>query len=318
VRIGLLMQAGQMEIADVPDPSPGPRQVTMRVEACGVCTSDLRKFNTLDDGQIQLPARLGHEFVGYVEKVGSEVTELVVGDRILGDGYRGYSEIAEIDLDVDPPLHVPNPLFIPPGVPARCAIFTEPLADCIHAVSDILGNPTGQKVVVVGVGTMGLMLVRLLADLGNVVTAVDGVTGRLEVASRWGGAVTTLRSSADIQDISPEAIVIATGDQSLVTTCVEMVAMGGAVLLFGGFPRPARIVLDPNIIHYREIRLLGSEWVGVGRNGNMACYRRAIDLIASGKVPVMDLVSETYSLAEIQAAFGRAAHSETLKVVIVP
>src|SRR5579863_2889490 len=105
MKAGLLYGIRDLRVVDSPIPEVDRSQVLLQVHACGVCPTDLRKFNTLDNGQLKLPMNLGHEFVGTVVKIGSGVQNFELGMRVMGDGYAGYAEYALLNLDLEPSPH---------------------------------------------------------------------------------------------------------------------------------------------------------------------------------------------------------------------
>ena len=120
----------RIESLDVPH--PGARELVVRVEACGICPTDVRKYAIgTRDGY---PLNPGHEWVGEVVEVGPDATEWSVGQRVCGDTYAGYAEYAV--LSVDPGAWSNGALAIPADLDAVRATFVEPLADCVHAVRD--------------------------------------------------------------------------------------------------------------------------------------------------------------------------------------
>jgi L-iditol 2-dehydrogenase len=88
------------------------------------------------------------------------------------------------------------------------------------------------------------------------------------------------------------------------------------VVLFAGFERPAKVAFDPNLIHYHEVVLTGSEWIGLPPHHRPELYQQAIDLIAGGIIPVGRLITGRFKLAQIEAAFKAAADRRSLKVIV--
>lgn len=166
MKAALLYDIRDLRIVDVPRPVVGPRSVLIQVHSCGICPTDLRKFNTIDGGRLSLPMNLGHEFVGTVVEIGQDVQDFELGWRVMGDGYAGYAEYALIDLESLPSPHIPVPTIIPKGVSDAAATFAEPLADCMHAVLDQAAVQQRQTILVIGGGTMGQLLLMVAKDAG--------------------------------------------------------------------------------------------------------------------------------------------------------
>ena len=132
MRAARLHGVGDLRIERLRVPRPGGRELLVRVEACGICPTDVRKYAIgTRDGY---PLNPGHEWVGEVVEVGSDVTDWSIGQRVCGDTYAGYAEYAL--LSVEPGAWSNGALAIPDDLDALRATFVEPLADCVHAVRD--------------------------------------------------------------------------------------------------------------------------------------------------------------------------------------
>lgn len=184
-----------VRLDDVPDPAPGPRDVVVRVAACGICGTDVSFVHM--GGITGGPMALGHEMAGVVEWVGAEVTGHEVGDRVIvhpADDEHGRLGTGAAEGGLTPRLLVRDAargrrLFpVPPGIPLRVAALTEPLAVGMQAVNQADVAP-GDKVAVFGCGPVGLMAIATLVDRGiDDVVAVDLSARRRELARELGAA----------------------------------------------------------------------------------------------------------------------------------
>ena len=130
MRAARLHGVGDLRVETLDVPRPGARELVVRVEACGICPTDVRKYAIGSrDGY---PLNPGHEWVGEVVEVGSDATGWSIGQRVCGDTYAGYAEYAL--LSVEPGAWSNGALAIPADLDALRATFVEPLADCVHAV----------------------------------------------------------------------------------------------------------------------------------------------------------------------------------------
>src|SRR5437764_11850489 len=161
MRAARLHGVRDLRVESLPVPDPSVSELLIRVEACGVCPTDVRKFLIGTDGY---PLNPGHEWVGRVVEVGRDVRGWVVGDRAYGDTYAGYAEYAVLDTSAAPWSH--GPLRLDGSMPTDRAVFIEPLADCIHAVHHQARAGQGDHVVVVGAGQMGLQLIAVAHAAG--------------------------------------------------------------------------------------------------------------------------------------------------------
>jgi L-iditol 2-dehydrogenase len=164
-----------LRVETLPVPEPSATELLVRVEACGVCPTDVRKF-LIGTDESAYPLNPGHEWVGRVVEVGGDVRDWQAGDRVYGDTYAGYAEYAVLDTRGSRWSH--GPLRLDDGMPTDRAVFVEPLADCIHAARHQARAGEGDHVVVVGAGQMGLQLVAVAHAAGSNVLAVDPLAPR--------------------------------------------------------------------------------------------------------------------------------------------
>ncbi len=191
----MLHGANDWRYDDIPDAEPGPRDALVRIAACGICGTDVSYIHMgLIPGH---PIPLGHEMAGVVEWLGSEVSDLAVGDRVVvcpSDGTGGAMGTGGAQGGLTPVLHVPDAasgrrLFkVPADMPLTTAALAEPAAVGMQAVNQSEAKP-GDMVVVFGCGPIGLMSLATLADRGiEDVVAIDLSPARLELAKQMGAA----------------------------------------------------------------------------------------------------------------------------------
>ena len=312
MRAARLHGVGDLRIETLPDPEPGPGELLVRVEACGICPTDLRKFTIgTSDGY---PLNPGHEWLGRVEAAGDEVHGWSVGDRVYGDTYAGYADLALLATGGNPWSH--GPLAVPDELPRDRAVFIEPLADCLHAVLDQGRVTQGDRVIVLGAGQMGLQLAAAAAHAGATVRVVEPDARRRELALELGaGAAMTPEEFAPAGDA--DCVVLSIGDGMLVDACVDACAPGGRVVLFAGFGDRPLATLDLNAIHYREIAVVGSEWIGTPPNVRRERYADARDLLTGG-LQLERLVERTVDLEGIADAFVAMRERRLMKAVLRP
>jgi L-iditol 2-dehydrogenase len=304
-----------LRVETLPQPVPGPGELLVRVEACGVCPTDIRKYvHGLKGGDY--PLNPGHEWVGRVEAAGRGVSDWDPGRRVYGDIYAGYAEYALLATE---PSDWSNGAFeLPEELPAERAVFVEPLADCLHAVGDQARIQPGDSVVVVGAGQMGLQLVLAAATQGAEVLAVDRLPERRALARSFGARDAVSEDDWPEAGAGAEAVVVSVGDPDAVGTALEAVAPGGRVVLFAGFGDRGEAVLDLNRIHYGELAVVGSEWIGAPPNQRRERYEQALDLLVSGAAPLERLVDARCGLDGLEAAFEAQGAHRSLKTVVFP
>jgi L-iditol 2-dehydrogenase len=301
-----------LRLEELPDPAPAHGELLVRVEGCGICPTDVRKYLLgTSDGY---PLNPGHEWVGRIEAVGAGVDAWEIGTRVYGDTYAGYAELAA--LPVEPGEWSHGALRLPEELPLERAVFVEPFADCLHAVIDQARVGPGQRVIVVGGGQMGLQLVVAASLQGAQVTLVEPHDERRALALELGArdAFPDLRETSG----QAQAVILAVGVGALVERCAELAAPGGRVVLFAGFGDAPRAELDLNRLHYDEIVLVGSEWIGAPPNQRRSHYADALDALVSGRAPLELLVTGRCGLDGLEQAFADVRALRGLKTVLVP
>lgn len=317
-RAARLHGVGDLRIDQLDVPVPATGEVLVRVEACGICPTDVRKFHVgVNEGHY--PLNPGHEWIGRVAACGPGVTRLEVGQRVYGDTYGGYGEYAVLAQDPDGWSY--GALPIPDDMPPHRAVFVEPLADCLHAVLDQGGVREGARVLVVGAGQMGIQMVAVAAEFGGVTSASDPVAHRRELAAA-AGAIQTLdpTSAALAEQVGPAAfdvVILTLGRASLVPELLPMLDVGGRLVLFAGFGPDGVVAVDLNDIHYRELSIIGSEWVGTPPVQRFERYPQALDLLRrGGRFGFESLVTGTCDLDGITGAFDELSGLRHTKIVV--
>ena len=181
MRAAVLEGPGRVTIAEVKRPEPGPGQVRVKLEGCGVCASNLTPWEGPEWMTFPTePGALGHEGWGVIDAVGEGVESLAPGDRVAALSFKSYGEydVAEATAVVKLPQGLAGKPF--PGEPLGCAFNIFRRAD-IHA---------GQTVAIVGIGFLGAILTRLATDAGARVIAISRRPFSLDLARRFGAAET--------------------------------------------------------------------------------------------------------------------------------
>jgi len=320
MRAARLHGIGDVRVESLPVPEPATGEVLVRVEACGVCPTDARKYAIgVNDGDY--PFNPGHEWVGQVVEAGEDVQGLSPGDRVYGDTYGGYAEFTTIAAGPGGWSRGALPLG---DLPVERAVFLEPLADCLHAVHDQARVADGHRVAVLGAGSMGLQMVAVAARAGARVMAVEPREDRRALAARFGSELTVdaagwREAAADwTGGDGPDAIVVTLGRGEVAADAVDACAPGGRVVLFAGFGNEGVAPVDLNRLHYKEISLVGSEWVGVPPHQRFERYEQARELLAGGGLRLEELVSDRIGLDGVEEALREVRDQRTMKIVLYP
>lgn len=323
MKAALLYKKDDLRVVEIDKPEIGPNDILVKVKVCAVCPTDIRKYRTGDHGVPGLPMNLGHEWTGDVVEVGEKVEGFRKGMRIIGGGYAGYAEYAKV-----PGLWIKMGaiLEMPDNVSYEEGTFAEPLADCIHSVKEQAEAKAGDTVAIIGAGQMGLQHLMVTKWIGAKAIVSEILEERLKYAEKFGSDFLVNPAKEDpveaVKKIThgkgADSVIVSIGHPTAIIQGLRMVKKRGRVVLFGGAPEGTIVELDPNIIHYGEIVLTGSYWVGIPPNHNINLYKVVVDLISSKKAPVSDLITHSFPLDEIHKAFQVQESKEGLKSVVIP
>ncbi len=326
----VLEQKGVLALRDIDLPTDiGPDDVKIRIHTVGICGSDVHYYTHGAIGPFVLrePMVLGHEAAGTIVEVGSNVKGLVPGDRVcMEPGIPNLSSrasklgIYNVDPDVrfwaTPPVHgVLTPYVVhlaaftyklPDNVSFAEGAMVEPFAIGMQAAARARISP-GDVAVVVGCGPIGIM-VALAALAGGCATVYvsDFSAEKLAIAGRYPGIIPVNIGEQNLNDVvqvstdgwGADIVFEASGSAKAYAGLFDLVRPGGAVVLVGLPVQPVSFDVSGAIA--REVRI-----ETVFRYANI--FDRALQLIASGKVDLKPLITETFDFAESIAAFERAA-----------
>jgi len=211
---------------------------------------------------------------------------------------------------------------IPDGISFAEASVAEPLA-CVLNGQELAGVGAGDDVVVVGAGPIGCLHVRLARSRGAArVFLVDLNRSRLDLSAAVVNPDAAIcGAETDVVDAvlkltdgrGADVVITAAASGKAQEDALLMTARGGRISLFGGLPKATpTITLDANLVHYRELTLVGANGSSPEHNA------RALELIASGAVPVDDLITHRLPLDQVLEAFGIVARGEAIKVTVEP
>lgn len=329
MKAAVIESVGRAVVTEVPDPSPGPREVVVAVAACGLCGTDLHILQ--GEFAPKLPIVPGHEFAGEVVGVGTRVTELAVGDRVAVDPSlychecrycrTGHSNLCERWAAIGvttaggaaqyATAPVANCVKLPEHVATQDAALIEPLSCAVRGY-DVLRSRLGAHILVYGSGTMGLMMLELAKRTGAAsVDVVDVNPERLATARRLG--VSAAAANADELDRPQgwDVVVDATGNAAAIQDGLDRVAKAGTFLQFGVADYATRVTVDPYRIYNQEITITGSMAV-------LHSFERAAELFAAGVLDPSVLISDRLPLTSYPQALEQFASGVGRKIVVVP
>ncbi|HEX3778836.1 MAG TPA: alcohol dehydrogenase catalytic domain-containing protein [Pseudonocardiaceae bacterium] len=317
----LLTEPGRVEVIEVPVGSPEPDELLVEVTAAGICGSDVELFaGTRPAEFVRYPVVPGHEWAGRVAATGSAVRGFSVGDPVVAQGLRWCGECARC-LDGATNLCLAGYRetgFTEPGafarylrIPARLALrlpgdrsveaaaLLEPAACVVSSV--LTGAPTtGQRIAVVGGGTLGLIAVQLLAAFRPVeLVLVDDRADRRSLAARTGATATMTAAEFADAKLDADLVIEAAGGATSARAAMRAARRGGTVVLLG-IPGNGAAGLDP-------VELVGAELHVHGVFGaRAASWPLAVGYFADGRLDLDALVSHRFPLHEVGAAIATA------------
>ncbi|RLC92942.1 MAG: hypothetical protein DRI77_12365 [Chloroflexi bacterium] len=333
MKAAVLYAPREIRFEEVPDPTPGPGEVLIRVRACGVCGSDLHIYT--GDREVGYPRILGHEFAGEVVAVGEGVSGIAPGERVTAEpnfscGHCYYCRAGlpnlclkrvglaiHLDGSFAELVKVPAAFVwkLPEGVSYRQGAMVEPLMVAWHAVRRG-GVSIGDRVAVLGCGAIGLLVTMVAAAAGARVYTVDIVPHKLTLARQLGAfaafngrevdAVEEIRRATD--GLGADVVFETAGVATTVEQALEAVRQAGRVVLVGLSTQPARLV--PMSVARREVQIIGSFTYYADE------FAIGIRLIASGRLDVESLIGFTTDLAGTAEAFRRVEAGEVVKAMV--
>ncbi len=343
MRCALYYSNKDIRIIDKDIPEIDNDEVLIKVEASGICGSDVIEWYRRD----KIPLVLGHEVTGVITNIGKNVGKYKKGDRVcvahhvpcntckyclsghqtVCDTLRstsfdpgGFSEFLRL-----PEINVKNGMYVlPDSVSFEDGTFIEPLA-CVLRGQRLAGVRPADTVLVIGSGLTGLLHINLLKITGATkIIATDINDRRLEYAKQFGAdyAFNATDKSVNLSDairkindgFLADTVILSTGATSAVKQGLKSVRRGGTVLFFGAADEGANLPLSMNEIFWRtEVTLLSSY------AGSIFDHEAALELIRSKRVKVGDMITNRFPLKDIAKGFELTVEAqESLKVIINP
>ena len=318
MRALVLTGPGEADIRDVARPVPRAGEVVVDVERAGVCGTDMEFFSGemsyLHTGQAQYPMRIGHEWTGTVSVLGDGVEPRWLGRRVTGDTMIGCGRCArcrtgrhhvcadryEIGVRNGWPGALAEQLGVPvsgvhelPGtVDAALGALVEPGANALRAVEGA-GLLPGDRLLVLGPGTIGLLVAMMGAALGAEVHLVGLSSTSIEFATSIG--FSDVWTHETLPDLPYDAVIDASNAAALPALAVDLVEPGRRVVYIG-------LAGEPSLLDTRALAL--KDVTAVGILGGSDAIGRTIELYASGAIDPRPLIAATVGLEDITAVLA--------------
>jgi L-iditol 2-dehydrogenase len=336
-------------------PKIGTGEVLVRIDTCGICGTDLKKIHT---GSHAAPRVFGHEMAGTIAAVGDRVHGFAVGDRVMafhhipcgacfycrkqtfaqcetykkvgttaglgeaaGGGFAQYIRV--MDWIVGDGVTPAGLIHVPDDIPFEQAAFIEPVNTCFKAIR-LLELEPDDTVLVIGQGSIGILLAALARQTGVTVLTSDMYPERHAIAAQYGldhpldarGDVVAA-CKAMTEGRGADVALVAVGADALIATAMQAIRPGGRVMLFAS-TQHGTAAFDPAAVCMDEKTLMGSY------SASVAIQQEGIDLVfkgyRSGKLDLTKLISHRFKLEDAAEAIDLASHpkADSMKIVLKP
>ena len=328
---------GDLKLEDIAVPTLNTGEVLIQVRAAGVCATDVKTFQR-GHPKIQPGSVIGHEIAGVITQV-NEAPGWEAGDRVAVAPYvpclqcrqceRGHYTTCEhlMDQGIDPggfaeTVRVPKSIVehgmvrLPEGMSFNAGALTEPLACCIHGLEALCLSPL-DSLLIIGDGTMGLLQAILARQAGVSRIILSGmIQQRLSIARELADVVV----DASRQDLGIEMkkwapagadkVMVSVGDTGVAEGALQYVAKGGILNVYAGMPKGTSLSVDPNRIHYDEIKLVGTFGF------TPAHFQKAFETLMNHGQEFSRIVTGTVRLDEIMLALSAMADHRGTKYLV--
>jgi alcohol dehydrogenase/L-iditol 2-dehydrogenase len=329
-------EKGSVEIREINKPEIGEEDVLLEVVNVGVCGSDLHQWTSDHSWPVNYPVVLGHEFGGHIAELGKRVVGWKEGDRVV-------SETAAV-IDLNNPMSKQGLYNLDPTrkgfgygvngamtryvrVPARClhnvpaqlafeqACLTEPSCVAYNALVENSRIKPGDRVIVIGPGTIGILCAAVARLCGAEVAIVGLETDhhRLGIAKVYGcetmvGDATEWAKKRD--GLGADIVVDAAGASATLKLAMQWVRPNGQITKVGWGPQPLGFTLDPMV--QKNVTIQGSF------SHNWPVWERVIALLGSGQLDVRPIIGGVWPITEWHEAFDKMHKGEVVKSVLKP
>lgn len=346
MKAAVLKTIENLEIKEIPKPSPSSGEILIKIKACTICGTDIRVYHH-GHKHIRFPRVTGHEVTGEIVEVAEKVKDYKVGQKVavapaipcgncyycqrgmqsmclnlkaIGYHYNGgFAEFMVVPEDA-----VKNGCvnLLPPNISFEEGALAEPLACAING-QELSQIKLGDTVVVVGAGPLGCMHIQLARARGAVkVILIELSSSRIDFAANFAKPDVIINPSYDdaidkvrkeTQGRGADKIIVACPSGKAQEDALEMVAPRGIVNFFGGLPKDKPFIkFNSNLLHYGEFYVVGTHGSAPQHN------KLALQLISSGKIKVEELITHRLPLDKLEEGIRLAESGESMKVVIYP
>lgn len=325
-----------IQVEDVTVPEIGETDVLVKVKYCGVCGTDIHIYNG-DGGSFEVtpPLIMGHEFSGFVEKVGSKVKKVKKGDLVTvdpnnmcGECYyckNAMEQFCENVIGIGTTVNggfaqytaaCEKQVFkFKEGMDALTAAMAEPVSCCIHGI--ILCNiKHGDEVMVIGGGPIGLIMVQLAKMAGaSKIILSEPVKEKRELAKKLGADIVVNPLKEDVPAVlnanckNISTVIECVGNVHTIGDAIKWAGKGATVMMYGLTGPDAELMVKPDEVFKKELKLT-SAFI------NPYTFERAVAILESGKLNVRDIISDIVDLEDCIKVFEDVSYRRNGKIVV--
>jgi len=331
VKAVVIEKPNQVSVKEVEDPVPKATEAVVKVEACGICGTDIHVMRG-EFAPTRYPIVPGHEFSGEVVAIGSDVSNLKVGDVVAVDpslycGHCRQCRLGRFNLCENwnaigvgsangacaELVAVPaaNAFRLPVDIPRFWGALVEPLSCAVHGLDQVDLQVAGSYLIY-GAGTMGLLLAQLAKDSGaSQVDIIDTNPKRHPLAKKLAADRTAVSADELDQPQGWDVVIDATGVVRAIEDGLRRVSRGGTFLMFGVANADAMATFSPFRVYNDEIKIIGSMAV-------LHSFERALTLLEKGVIDCEAMITNRFSLDEYSKAIETFLGGGGLKVQVGP
>jgi 2-desacetyl-2-hydroxyethyl bacteriochlorophyllide A dehydrogenase len=336
MKVALFEKSHVLSVTDKPLRSLGEGEILVKVQNCGVCGTDVHIVE--GTSRSSPPVVLGHEYAGIVEDIAKDVDGFKAGQRVAIDPNiacgicfycrRGLvhlcSNLRALGVDIDGGMAeycivpVKQAYEIPANLSAEASAFIEPVSCAVHGI-DKANIAVGDTVVILGGGTIGLLMLQLAKNAGAArVIVVEPLEHKRKIAKALGADEVINPTEQDVRlvvmditKVGADTVIECVGKPQTMQLAIEIARRGGTVEFFGVAPIGQTISVEPNLVYFKELTIVGS-YV------NPNTFSRAISVLQSGKVRMDKFQIDTFPLDGVHEALAFQREGKTIKSIIQP
>lgn len=339
MKVAFCYSSKKFLIDDIPKPQINEDEILVKVMACGICGSDIKK---IFDDKVKKPIVLGHEVAGDVVEIGSNVKDFKIGNRVVVTHHvpccncqyckhENYSMCRQFkSTNIYPGgfsqfIRVPKEnvsvgtLKIDKKVSYEEASFSEPLACCLYSLGKI---NLFQKdfVVIIGLGTIGLLFYQLIKMNKAIPIGIDIDENRVDFAKKFGFDFALNPNKENITEeilnitkgIGADLVILTAVNEKILNQSLSYIRDGGKIIIFAGAIKKEIAKININELYRREISIIGSY------SSSPKHLSRALKLISHGDIDVKSLITRRFPLEEIEKAVELIVNRKAYKIIIEP